>query len=139
MKMTQISVKMPDRPGELSRISDILGNEGVNIRALAASVHGDDSRIHMLVDDSAKARDALSARGFEVEEHTVLAVETPDHPGGLSAILRPLRQASINVTHLYPLIGGMVDNNAVLILGVDRTDEAIEVLRRDYIRILELS
>ena len=50
----------------------------------------------------------------------MLAVETPDHPGGLNAVLKPLRSAGINVHYLYPHLG-RVSDQAIVILGVDRT------------------
>lgn len=136
MILTQLSVKLVDQPGELSHVSDVLGDEGVNIRALSAAVHGDDSQFHMVVDDPAKGRAVLEAKGFAVAEHRVVAVETPDHPGGLNALLRPLKLAGVNVTFLYPAIGrhGM---NAILILGADRIEEAVAALQKAYIRILD--
>ena len=56
MIITQLSIKVVDEPGQLGRVSDLLGDEGINIRALTAAVHGDDSRFHIVVDDPAKAR-----------------------------------------------------------------------------------
>jgi len=34
------------------------------------------------------------------------AVEIPDHPGAMQAILKPLREASINVLYFYTFLGG---------------------------------
>jgi len=65
----------------------------------------------------------------------VLAVETPDHPGGLIAVLKPLRSAGINVHYLYPHLG-RVSNNAIVILGVDNTEEAQKVLQQNWVRTL---
>ena len=87
MIITQLSVKMNNRPGELSRLSDLLGDEGINLRALTAAVHGADAQIHLVPDDPDKAREVLKGKGYELTEHRVLAVETPDHPGGLNAVL----------------------------------------------------
>ena len=62
-------------------------------------------------------------------------MDTPDHPGGLNAVLKPLRDAKINVSYLYPFIGRFHDN-AVLILGVDQIEPAIKVLQKNYLKIL---
>ena len=136
MIITQLSIKVVDEPGQLGRVSDLLGDEGINIRALTAAVHGDDSRFHIVVDDPTKARGVLEDRGFEVAEHPVVAVEAPDHPGGLNAILRPLKREGVNITFLYPVIGRF-EGNAILIVGADRIDDAVAALQKNYIRILE--
>ncbi|MBI5442184.1 MAG: ACT domain-containing protein [Deltaproteobacteria bacterium] len=133
---TQLSVRLKDRPGELSKLSDLMGANGVNIRAFTASVHGDDSQFHMVVDEVEKAKDALRARGYDVHEHAVVVVEAPDHPGGLNAILKPLKEDGVNVSFLYPMIGRDQDD-AVLILGPDDAERAARALRRNYIKILE--
>jgi hypothetical protein len=77
----------------------------------------------------------LKANGFSVRETDVLAVETPDHPGGLNAVLRPLRNAGINVHYLYPHLG-RVSGQAIVILGVDRTKEAEEILQQNWVKTL---
>jgi hypothetical protein len=90
----------------------------------------------MVVDNSEKASKVLTSRGYKIQAEKVIAVETPDHPGGLNSVLKPLRDAKINVIYLYPFIGRF-HTNAVLILGVDNTEKAIEVLKKNYIKIME--
>ncbi len=136
MKVTQLSVKVENKPGQLSRISDVLGDEGINVRAITAAVHGEDAQIHLVPDDPHKTLDVLKANGFEVREVPVLALETPDHPGGLNALLKPLKEAGVNVEYLYPLIG-KYKGNAVMIVGAEPADKAIEALKKAYIKILD--
>ena len=136
MIITQLSVKMVNQPGELSKLSDLLGDEGINLRALTASVHGEDAQIHLIPDDPEKALEVLRSKEYEVAERKVLAVETPDHPGGLNAILRPLKEADINVEFLYPVIGRH-HKNAVMIVGAEPVDQAIQALHKYYIKILD--
>jgi len=136
MIIDQLSVKMINRPGEMSVVSDLLGDENINVKALSLSVHGPDAHVHLVVDDAKKAADMLRGRGYEVTERQVIAVEAPDHPGGLNAILRPLKQAKINVEYLYPLIG-KIKGNAVLIVGAEPIAEAITALQKHYITILD--
>ena len=60
----------------------------------------------------------------------MLAVEVPDHPGGLLAVLKPLKSAGINVLYFYPYLGRGASGQPIVIVGVDKTDEAIDVLAR---------
>jgi hypothetical protein len=87
------------------------------------------------LDDPVKALNILKANGFSTKETDVLAVETPDHPGGLNAVLKPLTSAGINVHYLYPHLG-RVSGQAVVILGVDRTKEAEEILKANWVKTL---
>jgi hypothetical protein len=120
----------------MSKVSDLLGEEGINIRAICASPAGEKSVVRFVVDNPEKTLDVLQSQGYKLEVEDVIAVETPDHPGGLNAVLKPLKDSQINVSYLYPIIGRFHDN-AVLILGVDKIEQAIEVLRKNYIKILQ--
>ena len=97
MVIKQISVSLDNIPGAFSTISEILGREGVNIRAISVADTSDMSTVRFVADDPVKAMNILTTQGYKVKEREVLAVETPDHPGGLNAVLRPLRDAGINV------------------------------------------
>lgn len=135
MVIKQISVILDNVPGALSIVSETLGREGVNIRAISVADTSDISTVRFVVDDPVKAMNMLKANGFSVRETDVLAVETPDHPGGLNAVLKPLRATGINVHYLYPHLG-RVSGQAVVILGVDRTKDAEDVLKQNWVRTL---
>ena len=135
MVIKQISVSLDNIPGAFSTISEILGREGVNIRAISVADTSDISTVRFVADDPVKAMNILTTQGYKVKEREVLAVETPDHPGGLNAVLRPLREAGINVLYLYPHLG-RISGQAIVILGVDKTEEAQEVLKQNWVRTL---
>ncbi len=102
MFIKQISIVLDNVPGAMSHVSEILGREGVNIRAISVADTSDISTVRFVVDDPVKAVNILKGNGFSTKETDVLAVETPDHPGGLNAVLKPLKAANINVHYLYP-------------------------------------
>ncbi len=135
MVITQISVSLDNSPGALLKISEILGREGVNIRAISVADTSDISTVRFVVDDPVKAQNILKGNGYTPRETEVLAVETPDHPGGLIAVLKPLKNSGINVHYLYPHLG-RISNNAIVILGVDNTEEAQKVLQQNWVRTL---
>lgn len=135
MFIKQISISLENTPGVLSNVSEIMGNEGVNIRAISVADTADISTVRFVVDDPQKAINILKTHGYAVKETDVLAVETPDHPGGLNAVLRPLKSANINVHYLYPYLG-RVSDQAIVILGVDKTEEAEKVLKQNWVHTL---
>jgi len=135
MCIKQLSVSLDNVPGKLSEVSEYLGKEGVNIRAISVADTSDISTVRFIVDDPVKAINVLRTHGYSVKETDVIAVETPDHPGGLNAVLKPLREENINVHYLYPFLGRISDQ-AIIIVGVDRTNEALEVLKKNWVRVL---
>jgi hypothetical protein len=132
MFIKQISVSLDNIPGALSLVSEILGNEGVNIRAISVADTADISTVRFVVDEPSKAINILKTNGYSVKETDVIAVETPDHPGGLNAVLKPLKEAKINVHYLYPFLG-RVSDQAIVILGVDKTEDAERVLQENWV------
>ena len=134
MCVKQISVSLENAPGMFLRVSEYLGYEGINIRGLSVAKTSDVSTVRFVVDSPGKAVNILRSHGYSVKESDVIAVEVPDHPGGMQAVLKPLRAANINVLHLYPYLGRGESRQPIIIVGVDKTEEAIEVLKRNWVR-----
>jgi hypothetical protein len=136
MSLKQIFFYLKDEVGQLYAITDLLAGEGVNIRAISVAIRPEDqSAVRIVADDPNLAINVLTTHGIEHEVSEVLAVETPDHAGGLNAVLRPLKEGGVNVKYLYPFIGRLGDH-AIMILGVDKPDEARAILKKNWINML---
>ena len=136
MKVEQISVFLENKPGALSEVTQILGESGVNIRALSLADTKDFGILRLIVNDNEKARQTLDQKGFTVRKTDVVAVEVPDRPGGLAAIIKILAEAKINVEYLYAFVQ-QSGQNAIIIFRFDETDRAIAVLSEKKVPILE--
>ena len=133
MSVKQISVSLENVPGMFLRVSECLGDEGINIRGLSVADTSDISTVRFVVDVPEKAANVLRSLGYSVKETDAIAVEVPDHPGGIQAVLKPLREANINVLYLYPYLGRGESGQPIIIVGVDRTEEAIKVLKKNWV------
>lgn len=132
----QISINMPNVPGKMAQISDLMASEGLNVRAILLDERGADSGVvRYIVEDPIKAGNLLKSRNYDYQLDDVLAIVVPDHPGGLGAVVKPLRDHKINIRFLYPAIG-RYGTNAILILGADKNEEAAKVLQQNYIQLL---
>ncbi len=136
MKVEQISIFIENKSGRLAEITRILGDAGINIRALSLADTTDFGILRLIVNDAAKARDVLKQKGFTVNMTEVVAVEVPDTPGGLSSILQVLDKQQINVEYMYAFVERCA-GNAVIIFRFDETDKAITVLKSENFNILE--
>lgn len=135
MPVKQLSISLENVPGKLSQVSDYLGDNGINIIALSVADTADISAVRFVANDPEKAINVLRSHGYSVKLTEVLAVETPNHPGGLNAILRPLKEMRINVNYLYTCLGR--GENTVVIMGVDKVEEAIQVLKRNWVHMYD--
>jgi len=133
MSVTQISVSLENVPGKFLEVSDILRTEGINIRAISVADTADISTVRFVTDNTEKTASVLRSHGYVLKETKVIAVEVPDHPGGLQAVLKPLKAANINVTYFYPYLGRGESGQPIVIMGVDKTEEAIEVLKNNWV------
>jgi hypothetical protein len=135
MPVKQISISLDNVPGKLSEVSDYLGDNGINIIALSVADTADISAVRFVTNDPEKAINVLRSHGYSVKVTEVLAVETPNHPGGLNAVLRPLKEMKINVNYLYTCLGR--GENTVLIMGVDNMAEATQVLKKNWVHMYD--
>ena len=135
MKVEQISVFLENRAGRLAEVTKTLAENNVNIRALSLADTSDFGILRLIVTDNEKAKEALKAKGFTVGRTNVVAAEVSDHPGGLHTILGMLNAGGVNVEYMYAFVT-QSGRNAILIFRFDRTDQAIEVLQKNSVRIL---
>ena len=102
---------LDDRPGELARLGEVLGDAGVNIGGLAAFTGEGRGVIHVLVDDDAapRATQALRDGGMGIADaREVLVVDVVDRPGTLGELARELAEANVNIDLAYTTFGGGV-------------------------------
>ncbi|VBB42579.1 ACT domain-containing protein [uncultured Desulfatiglans sp.] len=130
----QIDLALKNEPGALSAVSETLGAGGINIIAFYVATEPHEGRLRFVADDPDKAVNILKTAGYELETTDVIACETPHHPGGLNAVLKPLKAAGINVDYIYPCIG--TGEATVLILGLEPLEEAVKRLEDSWIRVI---
>jgi hypothetical protein len=97
----EVVLRMPNAIGILNNIAKTLADKGLNILAVSAWVEGPDVVIRLLMDDTARAADALRARGHQVREADVVVADVPHKPGMLRSITDKLAQEEIDIHHLY--------------------------------------
>lgn len=135
MKMKQISVFLENRPGVLAELTALLGEGGVNIRALSIAESRDFGVVRMIVPDPAAAAALLDEKGYSMQVVEVLAAEVADEPGGLARALRALAEERLNVDYLYTFMNKLSEN-AVIVLRIDNIDYARSVLSKKGFKLL---
>ena len=136
MKVEQISIFIENKSGRLAEVTKVLGDAGVNIRALSLADTSDFGILRLIVNKTDQAKVALKAHGFTVNKTEVVAVEVPDRPLGLYGILEILDSSRVNVEYMYAFVE-RCGENAVIIFRFDDTENAIRTLLGNGFNVLE--
>ena len=100
-KVKQLTVSCPNRPGELARIAQVLGEAKVNVLNCLTTTSGEEGATHLVVDNVNKAKKALDAADLSYTEADVLQIELSNVPGALGQFARKLADKDINITLAY--------------------------------------
>ena len=136
MTVKQISIFVTNMTGGLAEVSDVIGKSGVDIRALSIADTTDFGILRIIVDDPAKAVDALTAEGYIVNVTDVLAVSINDNPGGLAQVLKVLADGNIFIEYLYAFATRNSDRTAYVVIRVKDNEEASKVLMDGGVKLL---
>jgi hypothetical protein len=116
--LTEVVVELEDRVGALADLGELLGGQGVDIRALAVlSVAPGKALAHLVVEPADVAVRVLREHGVELRRvREVLSVTLEDEPGELGRYCRKLADASINLEAVY--LAGERNGAKELVLAV---------------------
>ena len=118
---TDLTISVEDRPGELARIGEALGNAGINIEGFLGLGLEGRGIIHICVQDGSAARRALEGAGVKVEgEADAILTRSfesdAQRPGALGEMAREIADAGINIRVIYVATGSrgvyVTDDNA---------------------------
>ncbi|MEW5898497.1 MAG: ACT domain-containing protein [Bacillota bacterium] len=135
MKVKQISVFLENKSGWLAEAARVLGENGINIRALSIADTTDFGILRLIVNNPDLAYQILKEKGFTVSVNEVIVVEVVDEPGGLAGVLSILRGVEINIEYLYAFVQKAA-KAALVVFRVEQLDETIRTLQENGVRIL---
>ncbi|RKY60785.1 MAG: amino acid-binding protein [Candidatus Latescibacterota bacterium] len=128
MTAKQLSIFLENRSGRLHEVTEVLGQAGINIRALSLADTSDFGILRLIVDKPDEAYRKLRDAGFTVRETDVLAVEVSDQPGGLARVLEIFKDGGINVEYMYAFVEKSGEN-AVVIFRTEDIKRSSELLQ----------
>lgn len=135
MTTQQLSIFMENKPGQLVKVTEILTQENIDIRAMSLADTQDFGIVRMIVNDSAKAQAALREKGFMSTITKVMCIAMSDQPGGLGAVTKLLAEADVNIDYLYACIT-VVGKDAYIVLHVDNEKKACDILSKAGVRMV---
>ena len=135
MLIKQISVFIENQPGKLSEVTQVLGENGIDMSALSLADTTDFGILRLIVDDPERAAAVLREHHFIVKLTDVVAAVMDDRPGGLTAILSLLADANVSVEYLYAFVGNR-DGHAVVVMRTDDAETTLAALAAHHVNVL---
>ena len=138
MSITQISIFLENRAGQLSEITKILSENSIDLKALNIAETADYGILSIISDDSDKAAKLLRDNGFIVTETPVAAAAVPNKAGGLNDLLNIISKEEIDIEYMYSVFG-QKDGLAYMIFKVKDVEAFISVLEKYFITVADNS
>ncbi|MGD1002819.1 MAG: ACT domain-containing protein [Candidatus Brocadiia bacterium] len=135
MKLTQLSVFLENKPGQISLPCRALAKADINILTLSLSDTQQFGILRLIVRDWRKARTVLEQAGCVVNLTEVVALEVADRPGGLAELLELIEREGINIEYMYAFTFGR-NQKAVMVFRFDDPYKALELLRLNDVNVL---
>jgi len=135
MNVKQISVFLENKAGRLADVTKVIGDKGIDISALSIADTTNYGILRLIVNKPDEAEKILKECGYTVNITSVLAVAIDDVPGSLANILGILDTNNISVEYSYAFVGKKI-NKALVILKVEDSEAAINVLTENNVRLL---
>ncbi len=127
---TELTVKLPNRPGQLAAVAKALGDKRVNIASLSASTAAGKGVVHLVFadKDAGAARRALKAAKYRVSgDRKLLEIRLANKPGTLARAASRLAKAKVNIDTAYMVAQGR--KSSTLGVGVRSPAAAKRALR----------
>ena len=119
--LTQYSVLVPNEPGKLAFVTELIRKDLPNVRGVQTVNVGDGTSIQFVAPNAPELRRTLESHGFAVRENQVFQLQLPENNGGLTSLARGLADKGINVLSLYGL---QERSQAKVVVSVDRPEQA---------------
>lgn len=132
MAITQISVFLENRAGQLSEITKILSDNNIDLKALNIAETADYGILRIISDDCNEAAKLLRNNGFIVTQTPVVAAAVPNKAGGLNELLNIISNEDIDIEYMYSVFG-QKDGLAYMIFKVKDVDIFTSVLKKHFV------
>ncbi len=124
MKIRQLSLFLENRPGQLRVPCKVLGDAGIDILTMSLADTQQFGILRLVVKDWARARQVLEAAGQVVNVTDLLALDVPDQPGGLAAVLEVFEKTGLGVEYMYAFTLRERGRAATLLFRLEEPDAA---------------
>ena len=125
MKVKQLSIFLQNKKGSLYDVLETLSEHDINIKALSLADTSDFGILRVVVDNPQKGEKILE-ENYLVKTTDIVAIEMTDSPGGLSSVLKTIKENNLDLEYLYAFTHDKKDK-AILLLHTDNLNALIKL------------
>ena len=137
MKLKQISVFLPNKPGTLSNFFEFLMENKIYIRSITVAETEDYGLLLLLVKPFEKCVKLLEDNDYMHSVTEVIAVRLTDNISQLYNIAKTLGDNKVNIEYLYTFAEKSSNANIVVVLRLDDNENGIKVLNQNGFKVVE--
>ncbi len=130
----QLSVFVENEVGSLAKVTRVLRENNISIRAIASFDSPEFGILRLIVDKTGEAKRVLTENNFIVKLTDVLAIELVDKPGELDRVMWILADAKLEINYIYSFVL-RGHKEPLMIINLDRMEEAEKVLLQNQINV----
>lgn len=136
MTINQISIFIENKPEALAKLTGVLAENNVNLKALSLADTSDFGIARIIVDNSDKVAKLLQEKDYIVKTTGVIAAVIADEAGSLNKILKVMADNGRNIEYMYGFTGKKTNTACMIIRSTDIA-AAEKVLSDNYIRMID--
>lgn len=119
MTIKQISIFIENKQDSLAKLTGVLAENKINLRALSLADSSDFGIVRVIVDDSESVAKILSDNDYIVKCNDVIAAEISDESGSLNKILKVMADNGRNIEYMYGFTGKKTNTACMIIRTTD--------------------
>jgi hypothetical protein len=135
MTVKQLSVYIPNKPGQLAQFFELLMENKIYIRSLTVAETDEFGLLLLLVNQTEKCLDLLEDNDILYSITEVVAVELSDNISQLYDIAKTLGSHGVNIDYLYFLV--LNSNKNGIVLKLDDNEKGVEILTKYGFNLLQ--
>lgn len=134
--LKQLSVFVENEIGSLGKVTTVLRENGINLRAIASFDSPEFGILRIIVDKPKLTKEILTQKGFVVKVTEVLAIELEDKPGDLDRVLHIISEAGLCVNYIYSFVIRN-DKAPLMVVHLDDMKKAEMMLKERGIKVVD--
>lgn len=127
-KILGFCMQIPNVPGALSRVTNILAKNKVNIIAILAPETNDFGLVRIFTDNFEKAKEVLDPVGYPFTFEEAYSINLKDKEGVLNELLSKFSLLGININYIFSTTSTN-GNSARVVLSISDKKRGEEVLK----------
>ena len=128
MTLKQLSVFIPNKPGQLATFFELLMENNIYIRSMTVAETEDYGLLLLLVDQTEKCISILEENEILYSITNVIAIELSNNISDLYKISKALGANDINIEYLYFLV--LDDHRNGIILRLNDNEKGLDILKK---------